>query len=142
MKISTTNVQVRYAETDQMGVVYHANYLIWCEMGRTQLINDLGFRYQDMEESGILAPVTNVNLSYKHPAKYGETILVKTWIEQYTGVQTTYGYEITNQNGDVCAFGTTDHVCVKKDSFRPVPLRRVFPDWHEVYEANKKVTTS
>ena len=57
MLISETNIEVRYAETDQMGVVYHANYLVWMEIGRTKLIEDLGFKYAEMEKDGILAPV-------------------------------------------------------------------------------------
>ena len=73
MLISEKKIEVRYAETDQMGVVYHANYLVWMEIGRTNLIEDLGFKYAEMENDGILAPVIDVNISYKQPMKYGET---------------------------------------------------------------------
>lgn len=65
MLVSTTEFDVRYAETDQMGVVYHANYLVWMEIGRTKLIEDLGFKYADMEKEGILAPVIDIRASYK-----------------------------------------------------------------------------
>ncbi|MCU9614690.1 acyl-CoA thioesterase [Caldibacillus lycopersici] len=138
MFVSTTEVTVRYSETDQMGVVYHANYVIWLELGRTKLIEDLGFRYADMEKEGILAPVTDIQVSYKKPCKYGETVTVKTWIESYDGLRTKYGYEILTESGEVAVTGTSSHVCVKKETFRPVSVRRLFPDWHAAYEKAKK----
>ncbi|PYZ98145.1 hypothetical protein CR205_05995 [Alteribacter lacisalsi] len=138
MLTTESRITVRYAETDQMGVVYHANYLVWCEIGRTELIEELGFRYADMENSGILSPVTSINLSYKAPALYGEDVTVLTWIEAYTGIRITYGYEIRNQAGDVCVTGFSEHACVKKESFRPISVKKHFPEWHEAYERNKK----
>lgn len=138
MLISTEDVTVRYAETDQMGVVYHANYLVWCEIGRTSLIKELGFHYADMEKRGVLAPVTNVNVDYKHPARYGENVVIHTWIEKYNGFRVTYGYEIVNEAGRVCRKATSEHVCVDAETFRPVSIKKQFPDWHEAYETNKK----
>ncbi|RNA69451.1 acyl-CoA thioesterase [Alteribacter keqinensis] len=138
MLITESKINVRYAETDQMGVVYHANYLVWCEIGRTELIEALGFRYADMEKSGILSPVTNINLSYKAPAKYGEKVTVRTWIEDYTGIRVTYGYEIINEEGRQCVAGYSEHVCVKNETFRPINIKKQFPDWHEAYEKHKK----
>ncbi|EDL65756.1 acyl-CoA thioesterase, partial [Bacillus sp. SG-1] len=97
MYISEKSIEVRYAETDQMGVVYHANYLVWMELGRTKLIEDLGFRYADMEKDGIISPVIDIEISYKSPVRYGEKAFVKTWIESYDGLRVTYGYEILNE---------------------------------------------
>ena len=138
MVISKVSFPVRYAETDQMGVVYHANYLVWMEIGRTKLIEDLGFSYAKMEESGILAPVIDIQASYKKPCKFGETVTVKTWIDYYDGLRITYGYEIYKENGDLAVIGKSAHVCVKKENFRPISVRRLLPDWHEAYEAAKK----
>lgn len=135
--ISKRDVKVRYAETDKMGVVYHANYLIYMELGRTKLINDLGFDYAAIEADGILSPVLNVNANYKKPLTYGDIATIHTWVEDYNGLKITYGYKI--YNGDQLAVsGFTEHVCVKKDSFRPISIRRMFPDWHETYERVKK----
>src|SRR5690625_5397224 len=67
-----TQIEVRYQETDQMGVVYHANYLVWFEIGRTKFIESLGFNYADMEAHNVVSPVTNVNVSYKYPVQYGD----------------------------------------------------------------------
>ncbi|MBU9712371.1 acyl-CoA thioesterase [Evansella tamaricis] len=138
MVISSATIPVRYAETDQMGVVYHANYLIWCEIGRTTLIEDLGFKYADMEREGVLSPVTSLNMNYKFPAKYGESVIVQTWIEEYNGIRVKYGYEIRNGKDQVCLTGTSEHVCVDKETFRPISIKKHFPEWHEVYEKNKK----
>ncbi|WP_342400323.1 thioesterase family protein [Weizmannia sp. FSL W8-0676] len=138
MFVSETEVKVRYAETDQMGVVYHANYLIWMEVGRTKLIEDLGFRYADMEKDGILSPVIDIQISYKKPARYGETVTVKTWVDAYDGLRVKYGYEIYTETGDLAVAASSTHVCVKKDSFRPVSFRRLYPKWHKAYEKAKK----
>lgn len=138
MLIVESKIPVRYAETDQMGVVYHANYLIWFEVGRTDLINQLGFNYAKMEEEGIVSPVTEVEVSYKFPVRYGETATVKTWIEMYNGLRIVYGYEVYNENGKLCVTAQTTHICVKKENFRPIVIRKYYPDWHEAYERAKK----
>jgi len=121
-----------------MGVVYHANYLVWLELGRMALIDSLGFNYRAMEEDGILSPVLEVQIKYKKPLRYGETATVKTWIEKYNGLRVTYGYEIFNQEGSICVTANTTNVCVSKESFKPVALKRACPDWHLAYEAAKK----
>ena len=136
--ISEKEIDVRYAETDQMGVVYHANYLVWMEIGRTSLIKELGFKYTDLEKKGILSPVLDIQISYKKPARYGETVTVKTWIEKYDGLRVTYGYEIWTESGELAVTAQSVHVCVKKENFRPIPIRKKFPEWHEAYERAKK----
>ena len=125
---------MRYAETDQMGVVHHSTYVIWCEVGRTKLIKELGFNYAEMEKDGILSPVTNINLTYKHPTVYGETVTVVTWVEQYDGLRVVYGYDILNHDGISCVSGTSTHVCVKKKNFRPISIRKHLPQWDEAYK--------
>jgi acyl-CoA thioester hydrolase len=138
MNITRTKIDVRYAETDQMGIVHHANYLIWFEIGRTKFIEELGFSYAKMEQARVLSPVTDVAVSYKKPFKYGDKAEVITWIEKYTGIRVVYGYEIVNAQGDVCVTGTTTHTCVKEESFRPIAMKKYFPDWHSAYENAKK----
>ncbi|MGO4886494.1 acyl-CoA thioesterase [Anaerobacillus sp. MEB173] len=138
MLISTSEIKVRYAETDQMGVVYHANYLVWFEIGRTEIIEHLGFSYAEMERDGILSPVTDIQASYKSPARYGDTIIIKTWIEHYDGFRIVYGYEVGKQDGTVCVTGLSSHICVKKETFRPIRIEKKYPDWHAAYEGAKK----
>lgn len=140
MLIGKKEIEVRYAETDQMGVVYHANYFVWMELGRTSIIEDLGFKYADMEKEGVISPVIDIQASYKKPVRYGEKAVVTTWIEEYDGFRVTYGYEIFTDSGDLAVSGWSKHVCVNKDTFRPISIKRKFPDWHQAYEQAKKPT--
>lgn len=126
-------IEVRYQETDQMGVVYHANYLVWFEIGRTKFIEDLGLSYIEMEQHNVVSPVLDAQISFKKPVRYGEKVFVKTWIEEYDGLRTIYGYRIIDENDETRVSGKTKHVVVKKDSFRPISLRKSFPKWHELY---------
>src|SRR5699024_2857696 len=136
--INKTNIEVRYQETDQMGIVYHANYLIWFEIGRTKFIEQLGFRYASLEDEKILSPVTDVGVSYIRPARYGETVKIHTWLQKYDGVRTTYAYQIKNQKEEILVTGETQHVLVDKDTFKPLRLRNVRRDWHDAYKAELK----
>jgi len=136
--VSTKEIQILYADTDMMGVIYHANYLKWLELGRAQLIKDLGFSYMDMENAGYYAPVYNVNITYKKPIRYGERAFVKTWVEENQGLRTVYGYQIVKENGEVCVEATTTHVLVRKQDFKPVQFKKVFPEWFGKYEEIKK----
>jgi acyl-CoA thioester hydrolase len=138
MLVSTKEIEVRYAETDQMGVVYHANYLVWMEVGRTTLVQDLGFNYAEMERDGIISPVMDIQISYKKPLRYGEKAIVKTWIDEYDGLRVSYGYEIFTMDGEIAVTAVSKHVCVKKENFRPVIIRKLYPDWHNAYEKAKK----
>ncbi|CAM3720194.1 acyl-CoA thioesterase [Mesobacillus zeae] len=133
MVISTKEIEVRYAETDQMGVVYHANYLVWMELGRTGLIEELGYNYAEMEKEGVLSPVVDIQVSYKKPVRYGQKALVKTWVAEYNGIKVVYGYEILNNEGEIALTASSSHVCVKKDTFRPISIRKSYPEWHEAY---------
>ncbi|WP_026570260.1 MULTISPECIES: thioesterase family protein [Sediminibacillus] len=133
MKIAKTPIKVRYQETDQMGVVYHANYLVWFEIGRTSFIEELGFKYHEMENLGVVSPVVDADLSFKQPIRYGQDAFVDTWIKEYDGLRVSYGYRIYNQEGSTAVTGSTRHVVVKKDSFRPVSIRKFLPDWHQAY---------
>ncbi|MBV2197543.1 YbgC/FadM family acyl-CoA thioesterase [Bacillus velezensis] len=120
-----------------MGIVYHANYLVWMEVGRTALIKELGFLYKDMEDRGVLSPVLDISISYKKPLRYGETAVVHTWIEEYNGFKTVYGYHIYNPDQELAIKATSSHICVDKESFKPIQFRKAFPDWHAAYEKAK-----
>lgn len=132
-----TPIEVRYQETDQMGVVYHANYLIWFEIGRTKFIESLGLSYAGMEKDGIVSPVIHADISFKRPVRYGDSVVIETWLQAYNGVRSVYGYQIMS-NGELAVSGETEHVIVKKDTFRPISLKKAFPDWHKLYTANVK----
>lgn len=130
-----TKVDVRYQETDQMGVVYHGNYLVWFEIGRTKYIDHLGFKYAEMEEEGILSPVINVNASYKQAIRFGESALIKTRLKHYDSVRVIYAYEILNEQNELAVSGETEHAFVNKSNFKPTLLRKANKQWHEAFMA-------
>jgi acyl-CoA thioester hydrolase len=111
---------VRYAETDQMGVVYHANYLVWFEVGRVELIRQMGLDYKAMErEEGCGIAVVEVSCRYKAPARYDDVLVVKTRITGARGSVVKFGYEIVRaEDGAVLCEGGTTHVVVGKDMRR------------------------
>ncbi|MEK9198329.1 thioesterase family protein [Lysinibacillus halotolerans] len=139
MFVSEKQIEIRYAETDQMGVVYHANYLVWMEIGRTQLVNDIGFNYAGLEEQGYISPVLDLSIQYKKAMRYGQVATVRTWVESHSKLKTIYGYEILHEDGSVAATATSLHTLVKKDSFRPYPLSKVDPEWDTKYLEIAKV---
>lgn len=136
--ISEREIQILYADTDMMGVIYHANYLKWFELGRTQLIQDIGFNYLDMERQGYYVPVYQLQITYKRSLRYGDRAVVKTWVEENNGLRTVYGYHIVNGEGDICVEGNSTHIVVRKDTFKPVQFKKVFPEWFQKYEEIKK----
>ncbi|TSB45157.1 acyl-CoA thioesterase [Alkalicoccobacillus porphyridii] len=134
---SKRSIQLLYADTDMMGVVYHANYLKYFELGRTGLIEDIGFSYVAMEEQGYYAPVYDVQATYKKPIRYGDLATVVTWIAKNDGLRTVYGYSIVNQHDEVCVEGTTTHIIVNKETFKPAAFKKIFPEWFAKYEEMK-----
>ena len=136
--VSTREIQLYYADTDMMGVIYHANYLKFFELGRTGLIEDIGYSYLEMEEAGYFAPVYDVQATYKKPLRYGDKGFVKTWVEYNDGIKSIYSYSVVNGKDEICAEGKTTHIIVRKDNFKPAAFRKAFPEWHLKYEEIKK----
>src|SRR5699024_699292 len=116
-----------------MGVVYHANYLVWFEIGRTKFIEQLGFKYAELEQQQVVSPVIDLGINYKRPARYGEKVYIETTLDHYDGLRTIYAYKIFNYDNDLLVKGKTTHVVVKKDNFRPVRLKQVNPSWDLAY---------
>ncbi|HKV13249.1 MAG TPA: thioesterase family protein [Thermoanaerobaculia bacterium] len=124
-----TEIEVRYAETDQMGVVHHANYVVWFELARTRLCEQSGFHYADIEKMGYLLMVTGVQASYRKPARYGDKVQVHCWGERLASRGLRFAYEV--KNGDeLLVTGATDHVWIESATGRPCripePLREPF----------------
>mgnify|MGYP000436341082 CR=1 FL=1 len=101
MTIHTTEIRVRYAETDQMGVVYHGNYAQYFEVSRVEWLRSLGVSYKEMEEQGVALPVVNLNVNFKKPAIYDELLFVKTKLREKPGVKIILDQEIYNENQDL-----------------------------------------
>ena len=92
-KISTA--RVRYGETDQMGFAYHAHYLVWLDIGRTEFIRELGVSYAELEKSGLLLAVSEAQVRYAAPARYDDVIRIECWVERVQSRSITFGYEVT-----------------------------------------------
>ena len=107
-----TRFRVRYAETDQMGVVYHANHLIWFEVGRIDFLRQLGFSYRDMEETdGCYIAVVDARCRYKAPAHYDDEVIVRTHLKNLRGSLVHFGYELVRAGDNVLlAEGETTHI--------------------------------
>lgn len=109
-----TEVVVRYAETDMMGIVYHANYLPWLEIGRTQLLREQGFPYRELEERGFLLPVLEISLQYKRPAKYDDRVTIVTRMNEKPLVKIRMDYEV-KRGDELLATGHSVHVFMNRD---------------------------
>jgi acyl-CoA thioester hydrolase len=116
MSVNKAQVRVRYAETDQMGVVYHSNYLIWFEVGRVELIRQMGLNYKQMEEEGFGISVVDVHARYRAPARYDDELVVETQLLAARGAVIKFGYRVLRvADGVLLCEGETAHVCVGKD---------------------------
>ena len=121
--IVDVEIRVRYAETDQMGVAYYANYLIWFEVGRSELCRQKGFRYVDLEALGYVLVVMEVHCRYRSSAKYDENLIVRTQLKRLNKRMITFGYQILRkEKEEIIAEGETQHICVdSKGKTRSLP---------------------
>ena len=112
--VNKSRMRVRYSETDQMGVVYHANYLVWFEVGRVELLRQLGFSYREMEQQdGCAIAVIEACCRYKAPARYDDEIIVRTYLKYLRESLIQFGYELLrSEDGAMLAEGETTHIVV------------------------------
>jgi acyl-CoA thioester hydrolase len=115
--VSEARVRVRYAETDQMGVVYHSNYLIWFEVGRVEFMRQLGLDYKRMEaDEGCGIAVVDAHVRYRAPARYDDELVIQTSLLAARGAVIRFGYKIVrDKDGVLLCEGETAHVVVGKD---------------------------
>src|SRR5271168_5348454 len=125
MPVSQTRIRVRYAETDQMGVVYYANFFIWFELGRVELLRQLGFQYKQMEiDDDCHFPVVEAICRYKSPARYDDELLLETTVITLRRTVIRFGYRLLRceKNAQtLLAEGETTHVTVNR-SLKKIPL--------------------
>jgi acyl-CoA thioester hydrolase len=110
-----TRVRVRYADTDQMGVVYYANYLVWFEIARTEWLRDGGWSYREMEADGIALPVIEAHCEYRQPARYDDEIEIRTVATMLTPVRIRFDYEARKADDTLSATGHTVHAALGPD---------------------------
>lgn len=133
--ISETLVRVNYSETDQMGVVYHARYLVWLDIARTEHLRRSGMSYRELEASGLRLAVSDVTIRYRRPARYDDTIRIRCWVRQLASRKVEFGYAIEHaQDGSLLATASTSLLTLDTTmALRRMPDRvrdalRVVPD--------------
>lgn len=123
MRNNETEQRVYYADTDQEGVVYYANYLRWFEIGRTEILRQSGFNYTDMKNQNIVAPVVEVKCNYNLSAKYNDMIIIKTTIENIGNSSIKFNYKIIRKGGNkLLAEGYTVNVFVDRKTMKSTKI--------------------
>lgn len=137
MKIHKTVLRTRYGETDQMGIIYHPNYYIYLEMGRTQfLLEEVGISYKDLEGLGVMLPVTETHCRYKVPAKYDDELTVETSVKEITVARISFSYKLfRNSDGVLLAEGETGHAFANGNG-KPINMKKYNS---ELFERMKKL---
>ena len=128
-----SKLQVRYKETDQMGVVHHSNYYTWFEVGRTDFIRQIGLSYKDMEKMGLMLPVLETHCTYKHGAKYDDLLIIRTKISEFKGVRLTLVYDVIREEDSmILAQGSTVHAFTDSN-LKPVNIKKSYPDIYDLF---------
>lgn len=134
MITSQTTFTVRYAETDQMGIVHHSNYLVWFEAGRTDFIKKMGMPYSEIEKNGAMLPLMELKCTFKGFAKYEDEIIVTTSIKEHTGTRLLFHYEVRKFGSDkVLTEGETLHVWTD-NHLKPVNIKKYRPEINNLIE--------
>ncbi len=124
--------QVKYYETDKMGVVHHSNYIRWFEEARVEFMRDIGISYKAMEDEGVQVPVVSVSCKYRSPATFDDIVIVKTHIQKFNGIVIELAYEVIDeQTGVIRVTGESSHCFVDAKTFKPMNLKRERPDIYD-----------
>lgn len=120
MRHTESRTRVRYKETDQMGIAHHSNYIVWFEIGRTDLCRETGFSYRAIEERGLILVVTEVTCRYRAPYKYDEEVVIRTSVAEAASRAMKFAYELRDASGArVHATGHSMHVWVDRETRKP-----------------------
>ncbi len=139
---SRTKITVRYAETDCMGIAHHSNFPVWYEVGRTDFIKLFGTTYSEMEKSGVMTPLRNLNCHFKLPAKYEDELIIRTWCTAISAARIEFSYTVKRIEPDgsetELGYGSTEHGIVDSKTFRPCSIRKRLPELYEKINNNIK----
>lgn len=119
---NNTSFKIRYAETDQMGYAHHGNYAQYFEIGRLELLHELGISYKKMEEEGLILPVYSINTRFIQPAKFDDTVRLRTILKEIPTARITFEYEIYNSENKKISTGETVLVFVDTKKNRPIKI--------------------
>ena len=120
-----------YYETDKMGVAHHSNYVRWLEEARNFYFNDVNLAYVETESYGVMSPVTDISMKFKHFAKFGDSFTVRMEMTKYTGVRFRVAYTVVNQDGEELLEAESGHAFIGTN-LRPVSLARAIPERHKL----------
>ncbi len=126
------NIELRYSDSDQMGVVYHANYFTFFEQSRTGFLKELGVDYYDIEAGGYIFPVRDVSCTYLRSIRLGESVYCETKLFEKSKVKLVFEHVIKNDKGEVKAKGMTSIICVRRSDFKICKMDQVMPTVYEV----------
>lgn len=130
-RVFEEKIQVRYQETDQMGVVYYANYLVWFEIGRAGIFKELGYSYRQLENEGLILPIVESQAKYRRPAYYDDLLTIRTRITEFKNSKIVFGYEVVrDKDNEVLCTGMTTHVFCNKE-MKPVHVKRSHPEFYQ-----------
>lgn len=115
MHSADITIRVRYAETDRMGLLHHANYLVYFEQARTELLRQTGGNYKELEDRGYYLVITKVEVKYRSPAHYDDLLTIRTTLTRKTSVRLEHQYQIFRENGTLVAEGATTLACVDSE---------------------------
>ena len=133
MKQNETQIRVRYGETDQMGVVYHANYAVYFEIGRTEWLRAFGLSYRVMEDEGIMLPVISLHINYKNSARYDDVLKVITRLKKMPKASIEFDYELRNESDILLATGSTVLAFIDTKRNRPTRCPKYLLDQLQNY---------
>lgn len=120
LKHSESRTRVRYKETDQMGIAHHSNYLVWFEIGRTDLCRAAGVPYAEIESRGYILVVTEIQCRYRLPFRYDDEVVIRTSIAEAQSRAMKFAYELSDANGEMRATGFSSHLWLDRETRRPV----------------------
>ncbi|MFT6814798.1 MAG: acyl-CoA thioester hydrolase [Sphingobacteriales bacterium] len=124
----STQVRVRYAETDRMGYVYYGNYSMYFEIARVEMLRSLGISYKEWEDKGVMLPVVNYEVNYKKPAFYDDLLTIKVKLSSLPSSKIYFEYEVINEKGDLLSTANTTLVFVNTETKRPTKPPQDFMD--------------
>ncbi|NLY77615.1 MAG: acyl-CoA thioesterase [Tissierellia bacterium] len=136
--VNSTLIRVRYKDTDQMGVVYNGNYFNWFEIGRVELLREMGISYKDLEKRGVFTAVSEAYCKYIKPARFDDEIIIKTRIIKLTETRVEFEYSLhRKEDNQLLAKGHTIHVFVDRN-IKPISLKDTHKDLWELFEGQAK----
>lgn len=132
--IVETTFRVRYAETDQMGIVHHASYVVWLEEGRSSWMRAYGSSYAQFEQSGYLLAVSELQVRYSHPARYDQAVTIRCWVAEVKSRRITFRYEVIDaETGTLLVDGYTKHICLNRQG----QVTKIPPEWRNFLNQSK-----